>query len=162
MTATGNEAVSLSQLKQWGQTLGGGSDIQRQTLTFTNGSSHTFGNWYLYYSGNTSMTADIVYQNNMILSLSVRANTTRPGNNLKLSLSRYRDEKTIYIPSVRTGQTGYLPFSTGENDTVVYAPVAVSGPSFVITLDDVISGEGNMGISSGVQTKVCLTPIFAF
>lgn len=26
MTATGNEAVSLSQLKQYSQTLGGGSD----------------------------------------------------------------------------------------------------------------------------------------
>lgn len=157
MTATGNEAVSLSQLKQWSQTLGGGSDIQRQTLTLTNGSPGVFGNWYLYYSGNIYVTADIVYQDNMILSLSVRTNTYTSGNNLKLTLSRYQDEKTIYIPSVKTDQTRYqyLPFSTGVNDTVIYAPVAVSGPSFVITLDDLISADA-------VRAKVCLTPIFAF
>lgn len=51
MTATGNEAVSLSQLKQYSQTLGGGSDIQRQTLTLANGSSHNFGNWYFLSFG---------------------------------------------------------------------------------------------------------------
>ena len=156
MTATGNEAVSLSQLKQWSQTLGGGSDIQRQTLTLTNGSPGSFGNWYLYYSGRIRLTVEVVYQDNMILSLSVGANTSSSANNLKLSLSRYQDEKTIYIPSDQ-----YLPFSTGVDDTVVCAPVAVSGPSFVITLDAVITG-GGLGISSGNQTKVCLTPIFAF
>lgn len=162
MTATGNEAVSLSQLKQWSQTLGGGSDIQRQTLTLTDGSPGSFGNWYLYYSGRIRLTVDVVYQDNMILSLSVRTNTYTSGNNLKLSLSRHQDEKTIYIPSVRTDQTRdqYLPFSTGVNDTVIYAPVDVSGPSFVITLDGVMSGSG---ISTGVtQAKVCLTSIFAF
>ena len=156
MTATGNEAVSLSQLRQWSQTLGGGSDIQRQTLTLTNGSPGYFGNWYLYYSGRIRLTVEVVYQDNMILSLSVGADTSSSANNLKLSLSRYQDEKTIYIPSDK-----YLPFSTGENDTIVCAQVAVSGPSFVITLDNVILG-GGMGISSGNETKVCLTPIFAF
>lgn len=157
MTATGNEAVSLSQLKQYSQTLGGGSDIQRQTLTLANGSSHNFGNWYFYHSGNISITADVVYQDNMILSLSVRSNTYTSVSDSKLTLSRYQDEKTIYIPSVRTDQTRYqyLPFSTGSNDTVVYASVVVSGPSFVITLDDVV-------LSDMARTKVCLTPIFAF
>lgn len=157
MTATGNEAVSLSQLKQYSQTLGGGSDIQRQTLTFNNGSSKVFGNWHLYHSGNISVTADIVYQDNMILSLSVRTDTYSSVSNSKLTLSRYQDEKTIYIPSVRTDQTRYqyLPFSTGSNDTVVYAPVAVSGSSFVITLNDVV-------LNDLARAKVCLTPIFAF